>query len=104
MENITERTPKHLFKDGPRFSFKKVNYSENQIRQFILTHLEQFDKYDLCCLLSISKYGTNTKDMEFKKMRLSTLRSQLAKSLLSIKGEKLWTIGDYLEAIYNDDV
>lgn len=102
-EPLEERTPKHVFKEGPRFSFKKSEYTYVLIQQFVLIHLTEFDAYDLRCILSILNFGISVHDHHYKIFNKYTLRNKVAKRISrGVSVERMFLVADYLEAIYND--
>lgn len=97
-----DQQSKHLFKDGPRFTFKKSEYTHATLQKFILTHLDEFDTYDLRCLLSIYDHGIMIYEQEYKRVNKSVLKNKIAKALCRVSVEKIFLMGDYLEAMYNN--
>lgn len=93
---------KHLFKDGPRFTFKKSEYTHATLQKFILTHLDEFSYYDLRCLFSIYEHGIMIYEQEYKLQQKNNLKNKLARKVCHTSTEKLFLMGDYLEAMYNN--
>lgn len=98
----TSTEPLHLFKDGLRFTFKKSEYTHATLQKFILTHLDEFSYYDIRCLISICEHGIMIYEQEYKTQQKNNLKNKLAKKVCHTSTEKLFLMGDYLEAIYNN--